>query len=76
MGSTSIVKYILIGVLACAAFVTGFAFLNTLIHEGRTFADGFKNVIDWILGVCFGASCAYSVWKKDNGKDKDSEKKQ
>ena len=76
MGSKSIVKYILIGVLACAAFVTGFAFLNTLNQEGRTFADGFKNVLDWILGVCFGVSCAYSVWKKDNSKGKDSEKKQ
>ena len=71
-----LVKYILVGVLACVGFVVAWAFIDTLIHQGRTFADGFKSVFDWFLGVCFGASCAYSVWKNDNKKDKDNENKQ
>ena len=64
-------KYIGIGVLACAAFVTGFALFSSLIHADKTFADGFKSIFDWFLGVLFGISIAYSAWKKDNkGNDK------
>ena len=80
MKKNNLLKYILIGVLAGAAFLVGWAFIDTLIHPDRVFADGFKKAIDWILAVCFGASCAYSVWKKDNAKEgtqnKDNEKKE
>lgn len=65
-----LVKYILIGVLACVAFVVGWAFIDTLIHSDRTFADGLKNIFDWFLGVVFGVSCAFSTWKKDNQGEK------
>ena len=37
------------------------------IHPEKTFADGFKGVLDWILAAVFGCSCAFSVWKRDNG---------
>lgn len=64
-----LLKYILVGVLACAVFLVGFSLIDMLLDSEKTFADGFKSVLDWILGVCFGSSCAYSLWKKDNKKD-------
>lgn len=66
-----LLKYILIGILAAAAFLVGWALIEMLIHPERTFADGFKGIIDWILAVCFGASCAYTSWKKDNNGGKE-----
>ena len=63
-----LLKYILVGVLGAAAFLVGFAFIGTLLHSEKTFADGFKSIIDWILAIFFGGSCAFSMWKKDNKK--------
>ena len=65
---TKMLKYILVGVLGAGAFLVGFAFIGTLLNSEKTFADGFKGVIDWILALVFGSSCGYSLWKKDNGK--------
>ena len=64
----SLLKYILVGVGAAALFIVAFAFIGSLLHSDRTFADGFKSIFDWILGIFFGSSVAYSLWKKDNGK--------
>ena len=63
-------KYILVGVLACVAFVVGWAFIDTLIHSDRTFAEGLTKPFDWFLGVVFGISSAFSMWKKDNQGEK------
>ena len=60
------VKYILIGVLGCVGFVVAWAFIDTLIHPDRTFERGLTSIFDWFLGVVFGSSCAFSLWKKDN----------
>ena len=57
------VKYILIGVLGCVGFVVAWAFIDTLIHPDRTFERGLTSIF---LGVVFGSSCAFSLWKKDN----------
>ena len=78
MKKGNLAKYILIAVLAGAAFIVGWAFIDSaILKTTETFADGFKSVINWILAVCFGISCAYSPWKKDNkdGKDSKDEKK-
>ena len=64
----SMLKYILIGVGAAALFLVFFAFLGSLLHPEKTFTDGFKNIFDWILAICFGCSIAYTLWKKENGK--------
>ena len=61
-------KYILIGVAGAALFLVVFAFISPMLHPEKTFADGFKSILDWILSICFGSSVAYSLWKKDNGK--------
>ena len=60
------VKYILIDVLGCVGFVVAWAFIDTLIHPDRTFERGLTSIFDWFLGVVFGSSCAFSLWKKDN----------
>jgi hypothetical protein len=70
MKKGNLLKYILIGVLAAAAFLVGFAFIHSLINKDKTFADGFKSWIDWLLAVVFGTSCAFSSWKKDNEGEK------
>ena len=41
-----------------------------LINSGKTFADGFKDVLDYVLSIIFGASIAYAVWKKNNQGEK------
>ena len=41
-----------------------------LINSGKTFADGFKDVLDYVLSIVFGASIAYAVWKKNNQGEK------
>ena len=64
----SMLKYILVGVGAAALFLVAFAFIGSLLHSDKTFADGFKSIFDWILGIVFGSSVAYSLWKKDNEK--------
>ena len=64
----SILKYILVGVGGAALFLVFFAFVGSLLHSDKTFADGFKSIFDWFLGIVFGSSCAYSLWKKDNEK--------
>lgn len=64
----SLLKYILIGVGAAALFLVFFAFVGSMLHSEKTFADGFKNIFDWVLAICFGCSTAYSLWKKENGK--------
>ena len=64
----SMLKYILIGVGAAALFLVFFAFVGSMLHSEKTFADGFKSILDWILAICFGSSVAYSLWKKENGK--------
>ena len=61
-------KYILIGVAGAALFLVVFAFISQMLHPEKTFADGFKSILDWILAICFGSSVAYSLWKKDNSK--------
>ena len=61
-------KYILIGVAGAALFLVVFAFISQMLHPEKTFADGFKNIFDWVLAICFGCSAAYSLWKKENGK--------
>ena len=63
---TKMVKYILIGVLGCVGFVVAWAFIDTLIHPDRTFERCLTSIFDWFLGVVFGSSCAFSLWKKDN----------
>ena len=63
-----LLKYILIGVGAAALFLVFFAFVGSMLHSEKTFADGFKSILDWILAICFGSSVAYSLWKKENGK--------
>ena len=68
----NILKYILIFVVAVAAFLCGWALIDMLIHPGTPFVDGFKKVFDWVLAIIFGASCAFTAWKKDN-KDNDKE---
>ena len=60
------VKYILIGGLGCVGSVVAWAFIDTLIHPDRTFERGLTSIFDWLLGVVFGSSCAFSLWKKDN----------
>ena len=61
-------KYILIGVAGAALFLVVFAFISQMLHPEKTFADGFKNIFDWVLAIRFGCSAAYSLWKKDNEK--------
>lgn len=70
MNKPNLLKYILIGIIAAAAFLCGFSLFDMLIHPERTFADGFKSVFQWVLAVTFGCSCAYSSWKKDHKDDK------
>ena len=64
----SILKYILVGVGGAALFLVFFAFVGSLLHSDKTFADGFKSIFDWILAIMFGSSAAYSLWKKHNSK--------
>ena len=63
-----LLKYILIGVGAGALFIVFFSFVSSMLHPEKTFADGFKNILDWILAICFGSSVAFSLWKKKNEK--------
>lgn len=68
----NMLKYIGCGILAAALFLVAFAFIGTLINPDKTFADGFKDVLDWILAAVFGFSCGSGLWKRDN---KGNEKK-
>ena len=70
MKTKSLLKYIIIGIVCAALFLVFFAFIGTLLHPEKTFADGFKSVFDYILAVVFGASMASAVWKKDNQGEK------
>ncbi len=63
-----LLKYILIGIAAFAAFVAGWALIDSLINSEVTFADGFSRISNWLLGAVFGISWAASAWRKDNGK--------
>lgn len=65
MKKNNLVKYILIFVLAGAAFLCGWALIGKWFR-GKEFADGFKSWVDWVLAVVFAGSCAFSSWKKDN----------
>ena len=76
MESKNLLKYILIGIVSTGLFLVVFALFGMLIHPEKTFADGFKGPLDWILAVAFGASCAYSLWKKDNGGNSGKDNKQ
>lgn len=67
------VKYILIFVIAGAAFLCGWALIGKWLR-GKEFADGFKSWLDWVLAVLFAGSCAFSSWKKDNETDKGENK--
>ena len=71
MKKKNILVYILIGILGTAAFVAGWALVDLLLGNTKTYTDGLKNVLDWVLGVFFGASLAVFMWKKG---DKDSGK--
>lgn len=73
MEKKSLLKYILVAVLGCVAFVVAWSFINPLLHPEKAFADGISSVFYWFLGVVFGTSSAYSLWKKDT---KGSEKKE
>ena len=70
MKTKSLLKYIVIGIVCAGLFLVVFAFVGTLLHSEKTFADGFKDVFDYVLAVVFGTSVAYSVWKKDNQSEK------
>ena len=70
MKTKSLLKYIVIGIVCAGLFLVVFAFVGTLLHPEKTFADGFKDVFDYVLAVVFGTSVAYSVWKKDNQSEK------
>ena len=66
MKTNNLLKYIVIGIVCAALFLVVLALFGMLLHPEKTFADGFKGVFDYILAVVFGASVAYSIWKKDN----------
>ena len=70
MKTNNLLKYIVIGIVCAALFLVVFALFGMLLNSEKTFADGFKSVFDYILAVVFGASVAYSVWKKDNPGEK------
>lgn len=65
----NLLKYIACGIAAAALFLTAFAFLGSLIHPERSFADGFRSIIDWILAAVFGFSCGSGLWKRDSRKN-------
>ena len=69
MKTNNLLKYIVIGIVCAALFLVAFALFGMLLHPEKTFADGFKGVLDYILAVVFGCSIASAVWKKDNAKD-------
>ena len=71
----NLVKYIVVGIICCALFMVGWALLDMWIR-GDAFVDGFKGVLDWVLGVAFGTSCAWTVYKNDQKKAKDEDKKE
>ena len=60
------IKYILIFLLVTLAFVSGWALISSLL-DGKPFLDGYKSVLDWVLGVFCGGSAAFSTWRKDCG---------
>ena len=64
-----LLKYILAGVGAAALFLVFFAFVGPMLNPEKAFADGFRSILDWVLALAFGFSCAYSYWKKNNGDD-------
>ena len=76
MESKNLLKYILIGIVSTGLFLVAFALFGMWIHPEKTFADGFKGVLDWILAAVFGCSCAFSVWKRDNGGNSGKDNKQ
>lgn len=60
------VVYILIGVLAAAAFVAVWSLIGLLIGNVKSFGDGLKDIVHLICGAIFGAGVASSLWKKDD----------
>ena len=66
MKNKNLLKYIIIGIACAGLFLVAFALFGSLINPEKTFADGFKSVLDYILAVVFGVSIASAVWKKDN----------
>lgn len=61
-----LLRYVLLGVVFTAISLVFFAVFSMLIRPDKTFADGFKSILDWVLAACVGCSGAYSLWKKDN----------
>ncbi len=62
--------YILIGILAAAAFMAGFAAFDVLLGNKPTFVEGLKSVWHIVCGIVFGISVAGSIWKKNNKEEK------